>query len=253
MMMKKPARDNLQIFTDTGDLCRSAAMRWADLANDAIAERGSFHVALSGGSTPEQLYRTLCEAEFSHRIPWDRVHIYWGDERAVPMKHPDSNYRMAYESMLMNVPVPESNVYPMIRDPDKLALQADNYHVLLLEKLHRNEAGIPCFDLILLGLGPDGHTASLFPATDILSVQDRYAAPVYVPVLDSWRISLTLPVINSALNIMFLVSGESKADIVHALFMEPIPQTPYPVQRLEPSGELYWYLDRAAAARLELE
>jgi 6-phosphogluconolactonase len=248
-MNSQMAKD-LQIFTDMAALCHAAATHWVDLANQAVRQHGSFHVALSGGSTPRQLHQTLCQQEFSTRAPWQQVHVYWGDERAVAPEHADSNYRMARETLLDHVPIPPDQIHPMVTGAQNLAAQADAYHDLLKRNLAADDTDVPGFDLVLLGLGGDGHTASLFPGTDILTVNDRWAATVYVPQLDSWRVSLTLPVFNAARHVMVLVSGVDKADIVHDLFTQAPDEPSYPIQRIQPAGEMTWYLDRAATSRL---
>ncbi|GMR07048.1 MAG: 6-phosphogluconolactonase [Gammaproteobacteria bacterium] len=252
MATKSTDNSQLKVFHDMGDLCQSAAADFADMATIAVNDHGAFHVALSGGTTPRHLHNTLCNDKFRNDIPWKNLHIYWGDERAVALDHPDSNYRMARESLLDHVPIPQDQIYPMITDPNHLLAEADKYDALLRSKLP-NGSWMPVFDLVLLGLGTDGHTASLFPDTDILKVRDRCVCAVYVVRMDTWRISLTLPMINAATHAMILVSGKGKADIVYDVFMDTSREVPYPVQWVHPRDGISWYLDKKAVSRLMQE
>lgn len=234
------------------DLCQSAAADFVSMATTAVNDHAAFHVALSGGTTPRLLHRMLCSDQFRNDIPWKNLHVYWGDERAVALDHPDSNYRMARETLLDHVPIPQHQIYPMITDPNHLLAEADKYDALLRSKLPKGNR-MPAFDLVLLGLGTDGHTASLFPDTDILQVRDRSVAAVYVARMDTWRITLTLPMINAAVRAMILVSGKGKADIVHDVFMNTSREVPYPIQWVHPRDGISWYLDKKAASSLLAE
>jgi len=219
-----------------------------ELAREAIAARGVFHLALAGGSTPKTLYRLLAQPRHAARIEWSRVHVWFGDERCVPYDHPDSNYRMAREALLDRVPLPPAQIHPMPTALSRLRLGATEYARLLRMLLPRDPAGHPVFDLVLLGMGPDGHTASLFPGTCGLHERERLVAAAYVDKLHAWRITLTLPAINAARHVMFLIAGAEKAaPLAHAM-AGAVP--PLPVQRVAPSGELEWWLDTAAAAQL---
>jgi len=244
--MKAPVR----IFADAPTLHRRAAERVVALAREAVAARGAFHLALAGGSTPRGLYQLLATAEFARQLPWASLHIYFGDERCVPPDHPESNYRMAREALLDHVPLPAGQIHPIPCEAEPQRAARD-YADLLQRKLPRDDAGRPCFDLILLGLGPDGHIASLFPDTDILHRRRLPVAAVFVPKLESWRVSLTLPLLNNARHLLLLVSGAGKADVVRHV-LDRIPEaTPLPVERLRPRGEQTWMLDQAAARHLE--
>jgi 6-phosphogluconolactonase len=233
-----------QILPDTRKLAEAAAQRWVELANESIRARNSFHVALAGGSTPEPVYRLLQNAD----VDWGKVHLYWGDERDVPEEHPDSNFRMARLALIDSVPIPAENVHPIRVQPD-IEETVEEYR-LQLEKVHRSANGYPCFDLIMLGMGDDGHVASLFPDSSALAVMDRSVVSVYVEKLSSWRVTLTYPVLNAARYIMLLVAGETKAPVVAKALAADVAEQVYPVQRLVPQGKLEWFLDRDAADRL---
>jgi len=235
----------LEVLSDAQRLAHAAADRFVSLASAAIAERGCFTVALAGGSTPEPAYALLAEPPRARDIDWARVDVFWGDERSVPPDHPDSNYRMARRVLLDHVPVPEENVHRIRGElPPEDAAAA--YRLELQEHLGVDGR----FDLILLGMGPDGHTASLFPGTDAIQEQERSVVAVYVEKLDAWRVTLTLPVINAARHVIFLVSGEEKA---HALARVHADE-PLPAGMVEPvDGKLTWLVDRDVAARLPLE
>lgn len=230
---------------DLDALSRKAATRIVEIARLAIKDRGAFHLALSGGSTPVHLHQMLASPSFREQIAWHQVHVYFGDERNVPPDHPDSNYRMARETLLSHVDIPEHQVHPIPTGCDDMQSCAQTY-ASALSSLPQ-ESGMPCLDLILLGMGDDGHTASLFPGTDILKEQRVPVAAVYVPKLDSWRISLTYPVLSRARTIMFLVSGESKAVVLDEVFNQP--DRHYPVQGVK-NEHIEWYVDKAAAKRL---
>ncbi|MCK5639685.1 MAG: 6-phosphogluconolactonase, partial [Gammaproteobacteria bacterium] len=216
---------------------------------ESINDHGSFHLALAGGSSPRSLYQLLATDEFTESIDWGKVHIYFGDERCVGPDHADSNYLMAKENLLDHVPLPATQVYRMEgeRDPTEAA---SAYASLLKQHLPHADNGAPEFDLILLGMGPDGHTASLFPDTDILNKTDTPVAAVYVDKLKCWRISLTLPIINQARYVMLMVAGTQKADIIRHLWHHIEGASMLPVQRVKPTGELLWMLDSEAARYL---
>ena len=243
---------DLRIYADAAALIDAVAQRWLDLAGSAINARGKFHVALSGGSTPRALYRRLTHPKFASRIPWDRVHIYFGDERTVPPDHADSNYHMAKEALLDHVPIPATHIHRIegeIADPH---VAAGKYIRELTGNLPLSAQGVVQFDLLLLGVGSDGHTASLFPATPVLYERARLVEAVYVEKLEAWRITVTLPVIDHARHVLILVSGDQKASIVRDVFTTR-RAPPYPVQLINPQGILEWHLDQAAAALLPKE
>lgn len=236
----------LHIFETVEALHAQAATRIRECADEAVADHGSFHMALAGGQTPVGVYRALQGAE---GFPWERAHLYLGDERTVPLDHADSNYRMARESLVDHVPVPADHVHPMgtTAPPEKAAAA---YAELLARRLPRDAADRPRFDLVLLGMGPDGHVASLFPDTDILRRRQRLVAAVYVEKLETWRLSLTLPAINAARHVFLLVAGAGKADVIRHVFRAGPEAAPLPVQRVHPEGGPEWFVDAAAARYL---
>jgi 6-phosphogluconolactonase len=241
----------LHIHADPAALARAVAERGAELARAACAARGAFHVALAGGSTPRLLYRLLA-SEYRGQIDWSRTHVYFGDERCVGPDHPDSNYGMAREALLRHVAIPPGQIHRIeAEDPDPRAA-ARRYADLLHRQLPRpHPHGTVQFDLVLLGLGPDGHVASLFPGTAILDEQRAWVAAVHVDRLQAWRISVTFPVINAARHIVLLVAGDDKASIIRDVIGKPDPAARYPAGRLRPAGELEWFIDHAAARLLK--
>jgi 6-phosphogluconolactonase len=237
------------IHADLDSLSRGAARRISALAAESCAARGAFHIALSGGSTPRRLYETLAAAEFRDSIDWSRVHIYFGDERCVPPDHPDSNYGMAAAALLRHVPIPPQQVYRIAVTMSTVRQDAWRYAQLIAQQVPRDAQGVPSFDLVLLGMGPDGHTASLFPYSCILRVH-QYAAAVYVDKFQSWRISITYPLLNHARRLMFLVAGADKADMLRHIHVDPPGNYPVPIQRIAAQGDVEWLIDSTAAAYL---
>jgi len=233
--------NGLHVYPDVVALARAAARGFVAAAKEALALRGRFVVALAGGSTPAPTYRLLASEEFAARVDWGRVHVFWGDERCVSLDHPDSNYRMARETLLESVSIPAPNVHP-IRCQLPPAQAAAAYRAELQAVLG-SEAR---FDLIFLGLGEDGHTASLFPGTSVLAEQERAAAAVWVPRLKAWRVTLTFPVLNAARQVVFLVTGAAKGPALARIESgESLPAA-----RICPSdGELAWLVDRPAIRR----
>ena len=229
-----------KISADSATLITAAADTFVAAAASAIATRGVFHVALAGGSTPRGLYEKLATAEYVNQIDWDNVHIYFGDERCVLQDHDDSNYKMANVTLLSKVPLPAGNIH-RVKTEDGVAPDVAINYGYVLEK-HLN--GAP-FDLVLLGLGPDGHIASLFPDSDALEVTDSAVTSLYVEKFDSFRVTFTYATINAAHQVIVFIAGEAKADIVRAISSDAM--TGLPVQRLAPQGEYYWYMDAAAA------
>jgi len=242
--MKNP---NIHIHASVSDLNQALVSRWSDIAHQAINERGSFHVALAGGSTPKQLYQSLASQESSTSLPWDKTHIYFGDERCVPPDHEDSNFNMANHAMLKQVPLPEENIHRMSGENPDHDDAACEYQKIIEQYLSDDNHGYH-FDLVLLGLGPDGHIASLFPGTEILNINDRLVAAVYVEKFDSWRLSLTFPVIKQAHHILLAAAGSGKIDIINQVLHINDLTCNYPVQQI--SSLIEWHLDRDAASSL---
>lgn len=240
----------LNIQDDETHQVDAAAQHLIECARAAVAERGAFHIALSGGSTPRALYQRLKSAPFVEQMPWEQVHIYFGDERCVPPDHEDSNYRMAQAAFLAEVNLPPGHVHRIAGEQAPQAA-ATQYADLLKQHLPIDTAsGFPCFDLVLLGLGPDGHIASLFPGTPALDEKERSVTEVFVAKFNSWRVSLTLPVLNSARELMLLVSGDKKADVLRHVLQDVHNAAPLPIQYLQPRGRFVWFLDRGAARYL---
>lgn len=240
----------MRVAPDAPALMRLAAEELAARAEDAVAVRGRFTLALAGGSTPRALYALLSDpaAPYRARIPWDRAQLLFGDERCVPPDHPDSNYGMAARELLSRVAVPPASVHRMRgEDPDPERAARD-YEAELCEVFALGEDERPRFDLVLLGLGPDGHTASLFPGTSALDETARLVAAPFVPRLGAHRLTLTYPVLDAARAVLFLASGADKAERVADVLERGAD---LPAARVRPAdGELLWLLDAAAAARL---
>ena len=230
-------------------LAEEAARRFAILAREAIGARGRFIVALSGGSTPKTLLRLLALPPYRETLDWRRIQVAWGDERTVPPDDAQSNYRMAREALLAHVPIPAGNVHRMpAENPDHEAAASD--YEATLRTLFGGDS--PRFDLIHLGLGTEGHTASLFPGSPALHEQERWVAAPFVEKLNTHRVTLTPPVLNAAREVQFLAAGKDKAAIVRDILHAPHNPTELPAQIVAPTdGRLVWLLDTAAAQALE--
>lgn len=238
----------LHLFATPPELYRAVAQDWVSLARAAICARGKFCVALTGGNTPRELYRLLASDEYAKQIDWSATQVYLGDERYVQHDHPDSNFGMATATLLAHVPIPSAQIYPM--PTQAAAIECANAYAQTLQRtVAANAAGIPVFDLILLGMGEDGHTASLFPGTDALDVHDRICAAVYVPHLAAWRLTLTYPVITAARQRIIMVTGNNKATILAHVLADKIAND-LPMQRVALAAPTTWYLDAAAASAL---
>ena len=211
---------------------------------EAIQERGLCTIALSGGSTPKPLYEAISQQQ----LPWDKIHVFWGDERYVPPDHPDSNQLMARRAWLDRVDIPASNIHAMPTDEADPAVAADNYEKHLQEFFQTTSGDFPALDLILLGIGDDGHTASLFPHTEALQVKDRL---ITVGSKDAMpRITFTAPLINQARCVMFIVAGANKRPALAQVFAPVADDLTYPSRLIQPQGELWWLLERAAGQDL---
>ena len=240
----------LRRLTTPQDLFQAAAEEVIRDATDAVAKRGRFTIALSGGSTPKNLY-TLIAANASANLPWDQMFFFWGDERHVPPDDPDSNYRMAKEALLSKVPIPANNVFPIPAENPDANAAAEAYEQTLRKFFNLPAGEFPSFDLILLGMGPDGHTASLFPESAALQEKSRLVVANWVEKLKTSRITLTLPVLNAARCVAFLVSGGDKAEVLREVLEGSAPAEKYPSRLVQPSdGKLIWLVDRAAASQL---
>jgi 6-phosphogluconolactonase len=241
---------DLRRLTTPQDLFQAAADEVLHAATDAVAQRGSFTIALSGGSTPKNLY-TLIAANSSPSLPWEKVFFFWGDERHVPPEDPDSNYRMAQETILSKIPIPPANIFRIPGENPDASAAAEAYEQTLRKFFAVAPGEFPRFDLILLGMGPDGHTASLFPETAALQEKSRLVVANWVEKMKTSRITLTLPVLNAARRVAFLVSGADKAAVLHEVLEGNAPGEKYPSKLVRPSqGKLIWFVDRAAASEL---
>ena len=239
----------LKIFDDVSALMRGVADEIVALAASASAERGRFTWALSGGSTPRDLYRLLASDGYRDRMPWNAIHFFWGDERHVPPDHPDSNFHMTREAMLDAVPVPPGNVHRVPAEEPDASRAAAEYESTLRSFFGLAQGEWPRFDLILLGLGKDGHTASLFPGGDAVNERERLVVAPWVEAQQTFRVTLTPPVLNHARRSMFLVSGEEKAEALCAVLEGAREPERYPAQIV--GGNVSWRVDRAAARLLK--
>lgn len=232
------------IYPDRQALIDAALALVVERILTAVGERQSCTIALSGGSTPQPLYAALADAD----LPWQQIHIFWGDERYVPAEHPDSNYGMAKQVWLDLVPIPAANIHPIPTDLADPQLAATAYDRQISTHFAPAVGAIPVFDIILLGMGDDGHTASLFPHTAALAVVDRL---VTVGDKDGQpRITFTFPLINHAGSVIFLISGTSKQAALAEIFAPVGDLAAYPSRGVRPEGELLWLLDAAAGAQL---
>jgi 6-phosphogluconolactonase len=237
-------------LTTPQELFAAAAEEVVRAAEEAVAARGRFTIALSGGSTPKSLFNLLA-TNARTTLPWDRMFFFWGDERHVPPTDAESNYRMADEAMLSKIPVAAGNVFRIATENPDAAAAADAYEQTLRKFFQLGPGEFPRFDLILLGMGPDGHTASLFPGTAALQEKSRLVVANWVEKLKASRITLTLPVLNAARCVAFLVSGTDKADALKAVLEGDAPGEQYPSKLVKPTdGKLIWLVDRAAASGL---
>ena len=237
----------LHVLATTEAAAQAMARFVAALAKECASSRGRFTIALSGGSTPRRVYRVLASPPYSMEMAWDRWQIFWSDERCVTPDHPDSNYRMAKEELLDHVAIPDTNVHRMCGEDDpNEAAQA--YEAVVREVF---QSPVPSFDLVLLGIGDDGHTASLFPGTEAIGEQDSLVVDNWVPDLQAHRITFTLPLINAAKVVAFLDTDETKAVVLRKV-LEPSSGDNVPPAGLvrPPAGVVHWFLTTAAAGRL---
>jgi 6-phosphogluconolactonase len=252
---------NVRVYQDADELALKAAQHFARLADQYVIGSGHFAVALSGGETPRAMFKLLAQEPFYSTVPWSMIYFFWTDERGVPPTHPDSNYRVAHELLLSKVPVKSENVFRFQAEEADLGRAAQSYEMTLrnfsIAGPGANRTGtaplaaFPRLDLILLGMGVDGHTASLFPGTQALKVNDRIAVANDVPQRNEHRLTLTVPTINNARNVTFLVGGAGKAETLRQVLEGPSRPEELPSQLIKPgNGSLLWLTDEAAASRL---
>ncbi len=240
-------QEHRKVFDSTEMLVHGVAGAVVEILNDAIVSRGVSSIALSGGTTPKSVYELLATPELSSRLRWPLVQMFWGDERCVPPHSLESNYNMVRKALLEKAPIPESNIHRM-----KGELPPDEGARLYEKELRAflpMSRDYPQFDLMLLGLGEDGHTASLFPGTHAVNDQTKWVTNVYVDHLQSHRLTLTLPIINNSRTVMFIVSGERKSNILKQVL--EANEVRYPAQRVRPDqGTLLWMCDRESTRHL---
>ena len=240
----------IEVAESPSALNEAVAKHFVRMTTAAASARGRCAVAFSGGSTPKGMYRTLAYEPFRSRVPWSQIEFFWSDERHVPADHAESNYRMAAETLLSKVPVRLEQIHRMHTEMADATLAAQAYEDEIRAAFGEADT-LPRFDLILLGLGPDGHTASLFPGTSALAERRRLVVADWVPSLGAYRITMTLPLLNAARAVVFIVSGAAKAPIVREVLRPSAPSRDLPSRLVVPTdGDLSWMLDRAAARDL---
>ena len=242
----------IKIVNDPAEICRAAAAEIKRMADRTATAAKPITIALSGGSTPRGLHSLLAsEPIIRDRMPWQQLHFFWGDERHVPPDDPRSNYRMAYDTLLSLAPVPSENIHRVPAEEPDAALAAEKYEQELQAFFGLETGQLPRFDCILLGMGTDGHTASLFPGTEALHETTRLVVANWVEKFKSHRITLTVPVLNQADLVIFLVSGAEKAEALKAVLQGDYRPDRFPAQLIRPDpGKLLWIVDRAAASCL---
>jgi 6-phosphogluconolactonase len=237
----------LRVYGDAEQLASAAAELFVEVASESISARGHFRVALSGGSTPRRVYELLATTAFRSRVDWDHVDIFSGDERYVPADDRDSNYQMTYEALLRHVPVPAANIHrvPTEISPPRAAAGAYEEDI---RQCFRDSVSVPQFDLVYLGLGTNGHTASLFPHSQALQETSRLVLADFVAEVNTWRISMSAPLLNHGRTVAFLIVGEEKAEVLREVLLGPRDPERLPAQLIAPEGTLLWLVDQAAAA-----
>jgi 6-phosphogluconolactonase len=250
--MPRPVTVTYQVSPTPAAVAQAGAQLFTDAALSAVKSRGLARIAISGGTTPKAMFALLADPAqpFLKQVPWDRLDLYWVDERCVPPDNPDSNYRMTNEAMLSKVPLAADRVHRMEGEFEP-EVAAARYESTIRNTFKLEGAETPTFDLVLLGMGDDGHTASLFPHTEALNDLTHIAVANHVAQKDTWRITLTWPVINQGREVAFLIEGSGKAQILHDVLLGPYRPDTYPSQIIRPaSGRLAFLLDSAAASKL---
>lgn len=245
-------RGTVIVVPDSDELARMAAETLITVSAEAAGESRQAMVALSGGSTPKKMGDLLATPEYSERMHWDALQIFWGDERWVPLSDPESNAGEAMRGFLSEAPIPDENVHAWETEADVSPdVSAERYERLIRE-ISGVDDGVPAFDLIFVGMGDDGHTLSLFPGTDAVHHEERLTLAHYVDKLNADRVTFTRTLANAAKKVVFLVGGASKADTLHGVLDGPVDVTHYPSQVIRPeTGALLWVVDEAAAEKLE--
>jgi 6-phosphogluconolactonase len=250
--MPRPVTISYCISSTPSEVASTAARFFTRVITEAVEKRGRARVAISGGTTPEAMFALLADPAqpFLKQVPWDKLDLYWVDERSVPPTDADSNYRMTHEAMLSKVPLPAAQIHRIEGELDP-EVAAARYESAIRNSFKLEGAETPTFDLVLLGMGDDGHTASLFPHTEAINDLTDIATANRVPQKDTWRITLTWPVINQGREVAFLIEGEAKAQVLHDVLLGPYQPDTFPSQIIRPaSGRLTLLLDSAAASKL---
>jgi 6-phosphogluconolactonase len=241
---------DLRTFKDDEALSKAAAEIFVDLATLAVSTRGRFLVVLSGGSTPSGLYCLLAKEPYRQKVNWDRTFIFWGDERCVPPDNEGSNYRQAYEALLRHVPILDENIQRIQGELEPMG--AANGYAQILKNFAAPNLDWPRFDLVLLGMGTDGHTASLFPGSPVEVASPTLAVTAKYQGRPAQRVTLTPPVFNSARTVLFLVTGEDKAETLRLVLSDGYQPEQYPAQRIRPAvGQVIWLVDDVAGSKLQ--
>ena len=239
----------IKIFNSPEEFQKGCTNYIVNIILECINSYGRCTIALSGGSTPKSIYKLLGSVEYLSRIPWENIYLFWGDERCVPPFDPDNNFKMVDETLTSKVPIPSQNIFRI--HSEETPLEAANDYENTLRSFFSNNT-FPSFDIMLLGLGEEGHTASLFPGSTAMDENQRWVVSTYVEKLKAYRITLTFPVINSAKHIIFLVAGSNKAEILKNIFADD--QNNIPAKKVRPNnGKLTWLLDKDAASLLDIE
>ena len=239
----------IKTYLNVDVLSAAAAELFVSKACEAVEKRGRCNAVLAGGETPRRMYELLAGKPYSEALPWDKIHVYWGDERCVSSTNNLSNQFMARQSLLDHVSIPESNIHPIVYESSP-SMAAEEYEKILRSTFKGQE---PQFDVVLLGMGDNGHTASLFPDTDALEIQDHWVSEVYVAEQKRYRVTLTAPILNQATSIIFLVAGSAKAHVIKEVIEGSRDCKRLPAQLIKPiNGQLYWLLDQEAAALLTI-
>jgi 6-phosphogluconolactonase len=238
----------VKVFDNKSEISTAAAELFVQIAQQSISQNGKFVVSLTGGSSPEQLYTLLAQPEYQSNIDWTKVFVFWGDERWVPLDDEQSNGKMADRTLLSKVPVPKNQVFYMWQDGISAEDYAAQYENAIREHLNADLS----FDLILLGMGPDGHTASLFPHQQVLHENQKLVAAYHLDAQNMYRITLTAPLINKGKHLLVMLYGENKAPALHEVLEGERNTDLYPAQMLKPeTGDITWLVDKAAASQLK--
>jgi 6-phosphogluconolactonase len=236
----------LHIYKDADDLSAHAAKWIADYISATLKKQDRFTIALSGGSTPQKLHMLLAASPYKEQVDWSKLHFFWGDERAVPFDDSRNNAKMAFDTLLDHVPVNKLHIHIMRTDIEPVAA-AEEYEKILQHYFNHSNTS---FDLVLLGMGDDGHTLSLFPGMPVIHEENKMATAFFLKQQDMYRITLTAPIVNRSATVAFLVAGAGKAKALKEVMDGDYKPDVYPSQVIQPAGELYWFIDKAAAALL---